>query len=210
MDLRTGRRGSAVALALMGAAFACATPSRASAQPAEPRASVSVLAGLARPNDATFRELYASGIVPLNAQVDFRPDSVGVEVFGGFRYVEQTGEAQSNTGTPSGLALSFRMASVRFGVGWRAPGRHWQIAVSGGGSYNWYRESWKELDIETEDQALGFVVQTTVSYRISRRLSLLARGEFSAISADSAVPTLGSVSLGSLDVLGGLSLGLWN
>lgn len=209
MDRSIGSRGSAAAMALLGAALACCPPAAASAQspPDEPRLQVSGLVGLARPSDATFRDIYGDTLVPVSVQLDWRLSDAGAEVFAGVRHVGQSGEAIGSTPASSPPSLSFRMTSVRFGIGWRAPGRRWRFAVSGGGSYNWYRETWKDFDVETEDQVFGVVVQTSVSYRLSRRVSLIASGEFSAIGVDSIDPALRSVGLGSLDFLGGLSLG---
>jgi hypothetical protein len=205
-----GRCGSTIAVAVLGGALVSCAPSVVNAQPRPdgPRVSMAGLVGLARPNDETFREVYASGLVPLSAQLDWHLGT-SAEVFAGIRYVGQTGEAIGSTAAATARSLTFRMTSVRFGIGWIAPGRRWRLAVSGGGSYNLYRETWKDLDIETEDAAFGVVVQTSVSYRLSRRVSLLARGEFSAIGVDSIDPALRSVSLGSLDVLGGVSLGFY-
>lgn len=212
MGHSTGRRGSAIAIAVLGAALAWYAPAVANAQPRpdEPRVSVAGLVGLARPTDETFREVYGSSLVPFSAQVDWRLGSAGAEAFAGIRHVGTTGEAIGDTAAATGQSLTLRMTSVRFGLGWQAPGRRWRFAVSGGGSYNWYRETWEDLDIETKDHVFGIVAQASVSYRLSRRVSLIASGEFSAIGVDAMDPALPSVSLGSLDFLGGVSLGIWN
>lgn len=206
MDRSTGRRGSTIALAALGVALSWCAPEIASAQLADrPRVSVSGLVGVARPADATFREIYGSTATPVTVQMDWRLGDAGAEVFGGVRYVGQAGEGISDSAPSSGEPLTFHMTSVRFGVGWSFPSAGWRFTVAGGGSYNAYRESWKDLGIETKDSAFGVVVQTTVSRQITRRIGLLARMEFSAIGAEPIDPSLRSVNLGSLDLLAGVS-----
>ena len=167
--------------------------------------SVSGLVGFARPDDATFREIYGSAAAPFTAQMDWRLGDADAEVFAGVRYLGQAGEGIGDSAMATGQPLTFHMTSMRFGVGWSFPSAGWRFTVAGGGSDNAYRESWREIGIETSDSAFGVVVQTTVSRQITRRVGLLARMEFSAIGAEPADPTLRSVSLGSLDLLAGVS-----
>jgi hypothetical protein len=123
------------------------------------------------------------------------------------RYVGQAGEGIGDSALSSGQPLTFHMTSVRFGVGWSFPSAGWRFTVAGGGSYNAYRESWADLGVETKDSAFGVVVLATVSRQITRRIGLLARVEFSAIGADPADSSLPRVSLGSFDLLAGVSFG---
>ena len=206
MDPGSGR--SAIALVALSAVLSWCAPEIASAQPAgQPRVSVSGLVGFARPNDATFREIYGGAAVPFTAQMDWRLGDAGAEVFAGVRYVGQDGEGIGDSALSSGQPLTFHMTSVRFGVGWSFPSAGWRFTVAGGGSYNAYRESWPDLGLETRDSVFGVVVQTTVSRQMTRRIGLLARMEFSAIGAEPADSSLPRLSLGSFDLLAGVSFG---
>jgi hypothetical protein len=202
----SGRRGAAIAAALVAVLPLCAPAvARAQPRPDDQHVSLSGLVGIGRANDTTFREIYGA-VVPVAAQVDWRLGHAGAEVFAGVRYVGQSGEA-TDDGLPAAQSLTFRMTSVRVGAGWSLPGARWRFTVAGGASYDAYRESWKDLDIETSDAAFGVVVQATVSRRLSRRAAVLVRGEFSTIGTEAADPALGRLNLGSLDLVGGLSFG---
>ena len=202
----SGRRRAAIAAALIAALPWCA-PAVANAQPRpdDPRVSLSGLVGVGRANDATFREVYGT-VVPVAAQVDWRLGDAGAEVFAGVRYVGRTGEV-TGAGLPAAQSLTFRMTSVRVGAGWSLPGARWQFTVAGGASYDAYRESWKDLDLETSDATVGIVVQATIARRLSRRVAALVRGEYSTSRVEAADPALGRINLGSLDLVAGMSFG---
>jgi len=144
---------------------------------------------------------------PIAAQVDWRIGTSGFGLFGGLRWVSATGEAiAEDFSLASGERLEFRMLSWRVGPAWSVLRGLWGFGIGAGLAYNSYREQWDAAGLRTEDSGVGAVFQGSVERRFSRRLSALLRVEYLMFEADTSKDTgLGSVSLGGLDIAGGVS-----
>jgi len=167
---------------------------------------LSVTAGVGLPSDDVFRDVYASAVVPLGAQVDWRIGASGFGVFGGLRWVSTTGEAiADDSPVASGERLEFAMTSWRVGPSWRVLRGPWGFGVGAGLAYNSYREEWDAAGLRTEDSGVGAVFQGSVERRLTRRLSALLSVEYLMFEADAPEDTgLESVALGGLDITGGI------
>ncbi|MBP1634670.1 MAG: hypothetical protein H6Q10_1244 [Acidobacteria bacterium] len=203
-----GRRVAALAVA--AAAWAAAAPAQepagqgAGSRPL--RSALSAVVSVSRPSDEVFRQVYGSVVVPLSAQVDVPVGWNGLIVFGGARYARSSGEASTVGDLPVVAPLRFRLASVRAGAGWGWLAGPWQVTVAAGPSVNWYREEWAGFDLVVSGREVGFVGEVTAGRSISRRLSVVVRGEYSTAKATPRQdPTLPDAELGGLDLGGGIA-----
>jgi hypothetical protein len=180
------------------------------AQTAEdlPRLGLSVAAGLARPTDATFRELYGNA-APLTLQVDYRV-ARRISAFGGLRYLRTDGLTIMEVTTPGTgvvieerFALAFRSYWLRAGLQLSMPAGRLRVNGGAGIGYVRYREEWKDADLTASGGYLGGLLYGGVDYPVAGRLSLLGRLEYSSVTAGGA---LGDVNLGGIDLLAGVKI----
>lgn len=201
-----GKVGAAV-LAMTACASAALAQATAAPPPSAtaPRPDVSVVLAVSRPADAVFREAYGSATVPLSGQVDWPVGRRGLVLFGGVRHARASGSAVAEPVTAGAeQPLRFRMTSARVGAGWRLHAEGWTVTAAGGPSVNWYREEWEGLGLAVKGRAVGLTVQLSGARPISRRLAVVARGEFTTANASPRQdPALPEADLGGFDLGGG-------
>ncbi len=202
---RVRRAASGVACAMLLLAAGRGAQAEA-AEPPDRHVTLSATLGVSRPSESIFRDVYGDTLTPLVAQATVPLTVLGAELFAGVRDVRKAGQAvgTAGAGVSADETLNFRMTSARLGVMRGLARGAWTLGAGIGASYNWYREKWPAFGLDTAGARPGVVVQLSVARRVSRRWSVLVRGEYSRISSARARDDLEQVGLGGIDVGAGV------
>jgi hypothetical protein len=172
--------------------------------------AVSFSAGLARPFEQAFREIYGGLQYPVTVQAD-----IGLQkhllVFGGYSYLSRGGRtaipANSGLAAP-GDALKLKVHSCRFGALYAVSLRKVTLTGGGGTIISSYRENWDAAGIATKGSKAGFTAQGGAEYALSRRFGFIGRIEYSNIPIKAKSAAENDTNLGRLEFSIGLVLRL--
>lgn len=194
------------AAAWLVVAFGWAGPAAAeepgAASPEAPRILFSLSATLTRPADTALRDLYGGRQTAFGVECEVRVRTL-LNVFAGARVSSAKGTtaivAAGNFQESYPIELTNR--SVRVGVALTQAGRarlRWTAGV--GFAVGSYEERWPALGEPSNGSSLGMVALAGAHYALASRLGLVARGEWSALTArdraaDGRKPNLGGVGL---------------
>ena len=173
------------------------------------RFTASVSAGIARPSDRAFRELYGSIQCPVSIQADYGL-SRNVLIFGEYGYVSRSGKAQITEAAfaPGGDVLRFRAHTANVGLLYVFPLRKLAFLAGGGAGFRFYRERWAAAGVTTSGNKAGFAIQGGVEYELARSLALVGRVEYSRMEIKAASTSENDVSLARLEASIGISFRL--
>jgi len=173
------------------------------------RFTASVSAGIARPADQAFRELYGSIQYPVSIQVDYELFRK-VLIFGGYDHIRRSGKAQIVEAgfAPGGDILQFRAHTASVGLLVAFPLRKLTFPAGGGAGFRFYRETWAAAGVTTSGNKAGFVVQGGAEYELTRILALVGRMEYSRMEIKAASALENDVSLARLEASIGISFRL--
>ena len=169
------------------------------------RVSAGFFAGVARPADEAFRQIYGSAQFPVSVQANVRLFR-SLYAFSGYAYVSRTGEAiAEGSGTSDGQdPLKFRMHTVKAGGLYAVPAGKWTLFAGAGVGFSHYLERWEAAGASTSGNKTGLLVQGGAEYPVFNRLSLAGRIEYSHLPIRAKSPAEVDTNLGRLD----FSLGL--
>jgi len=170
-----------------------------------PRFDVSVLAGVLRPSDESFRALYGGSHVPIAVQLEYRLRP-RLALFGGVQFVGADGRTVAE-GAQTGdedFPLRFTAYSIRAGALMLTAKRGWTVFAGGGANYSSYHEEWTGAPIAASGAAYGFVAQAGARHVLSGPITLSGAVEYTYAPADSDASPGGRIDLGGL----GISLGV--
>jgi opacity protein-like surface antigen len=173
------------------------------------RFTASVSAGIARPSDRAFRELYGSIQYPVSVQADYGL-SRNVLVFGEYGHVSRSGKAQvvEAAFAPGGDVLRFRAHTANVGLLYVFPVRKLAFLLGGGVGFRFYRETWAAAGVTTSGNKAGLAIQGGVEYELARSLALVGRVEYSRMEIEAASTSENDVSLARLEASIGISFRL--
>ena len=167
--------------------------------------SAGFFAGVARPSDETFRQIYGSAQFPVSVQANVRLYK-GLHAFGGYAYVSRSGQVISvDPGTTNeDDPLRFRMHTVKAGGLYAVPVGRLTLLAGAGISCNYYLERWEAAGASTSGSKAGLLVQAGAEYPLFSRLSLAGRIEYSHVPIEAKSAAEIDTNLGRLDFALGL------
>jgi len=178
-------------------------------EPAEKmsRFSLSFSAGCYLPQQKSFRQLYGSVQFPLNLQVNYVL-SPQADLFAGLRYLTSKGETEI-VGPELVLEshpLDFGLYSGRLGICYYFLRTRLSLFMGAGLSYNFYKETWENTEISSEDKKSGFFAQAGTEYLLGKKYSVVGRIEYSSIPTKESSKLQKKINLGGLEFSVGLVL----
>lgn len=181
-------------------------PSYSHSSQFNPRLSVSLSFGYFRPTEKTFKELYGTNKIQLDFQMR-TPLMKNLCLFSGLRYLSCAGETKiiEPAFEEEQYGLKFTMTSIPFGLVYFSAYKNFCPFFGGGMSYNIYREKWDGLSISFADEKLGFFLVGGVEYLVIKRLSLLARAQYSMIPTKQGAQLDKNINLGGAEFCLGFS-----
>jgi hypothetical protein len=189
--------------------MAASEPLRSQAVQDARQFTASVSAGIARPADPAFRELYGSALYPLSAQGEFELRR-NVRIFGAWGHVSRSGRTQTEASAlvPANDAIKFRMNSAKAGLLYVVPLRRITLLCGGGVGFHFYRETWEEAAATTQGRKTGFVAQGSAEFALTRDFALVGRIEYTRISIKAESAMENDAGLGRLEMSLGIALRL--
>jgi hypothetical protein len=182
------------------------------AQPDAPtgRFSAGFLAGVFRPTDDLFRQLYGSAQMTWSAEASYRIFK-RLYLFSNYGYRSRTGNAE-----PSDFEeirdndpLRLRMNLLKAGAVYGFPIHRMVVLAGGGVDFCTYRERWESANATTEGNNLGFLVRAGAEYPLYKRLSLGGWIDYSHQSNKAESPSENELNLGGLEFSIGLKIRIW-
>ncbi len=164
---------------------------------------IGVAAGCFYPQQETFREIYGHGVWPVELQLDWEVFR-NFSIVGAARYLETSGTSVSLFPQlpAETYDLHWQMATLRLGVNYRHGRSRFAPFVGLGGSFSFYREQWRDIDLYQEGQKAGFFFQAGGRFRLNRFWQVLGQLDYSVIPG--GIGPQGQVRLGGVTLLLGL------
>jgi hypothetical protein len=191
--------------------FVMATSAPLRSQPVQDARQITavVTAGISRPADPAFRELYGSVVYPLSAQGEFELHR-NIQAFGAFGHLRRTGRTQTDNSasTSANDAIKFRMNSIKVGFLYALPLRRITLLCGGGAGFHFYEETWEEAAATTSGRRTGFVLQGGAEFALTRRFALVGRLEYTRINIRAETAMENDAGLGGLEMSLGIALRL--
>lgn len=203
----------APALALAGLIFLAAfsLPGFAATMPrGGQRFFIAAAAGIFRPGQDAFRQVYEKPAWPVELQLGWEV-TPRLFLFGAARYLRASGNTipLPSVHPEETYVLRLEVLALRLGLNYRL-GRGRIVPFLGAGiQYAFFREKWQDLPIEAQGRKAGFFAQAGGRCRLSRSLHLLAQLDYSSIPAGAGSGYTESLNLGGPSLMLGLSCGIF-
>jgi opacity protein-like surface antigen len=182
-----------------------ASSSYAQSNPAPGAFSAGFFAGIARPSDEAFRQIYGSLQFPISLQADVRIYG-NLHAFSGYEFVTRRGRVlmEGNGSADAGNPLKFRMHTVKAGGLYAVPVRNWTLLAGAGVGFHRYLERWEAAGVSTSGNKAGLIVQAGAQYAMRRRFALAGKVEYSNIPIQAVSEGEIDANLGRLEFALGL------
>jgi hypothetical protein len=162
--------------------------------------SAGFFAGVARPSDEAFRQIYGSTLFPVSVQANVRLYR-GLHAFAGYAYVSRSGQVMPvGPGTANeSEPLKFRMHTVKAGGLYAVPVWKLTLLAGAGVGFNYYLEKWEAAGASTSGSKAGLLVQAGAEVPVFGRLSLAGRIEYCQVPIRENSAAEFDTNLGRLD-----------
>jgi hypothetical protein len=146
-----------------------ASSSYAQSNPAPGAFSAGFFAGIARPSDEAFRQIYGSLQFPISLQADVRIYG-NLHAFSGYEFVTRRGRVlmEGNGSADAGNPLKFRMHTVKAGGLYAVPVRNWTLLAGAGVGFHRYLERWEAGKVEYSNIPIQAVSEGEIDANLGR------------------------------------------
>ncbi len=165
------------------------------------RVAGGIFAGIARPSDEAFRQIYGPRQFPVSTQTNVGVYK-GLNAFCGYAFVSRDGHVITvgprtiNENEP----LKFKVHTVKAGGLYAHEIGKWTLLAGGGIGFSHYREKWEAAGIDTSDSRKGLLLQTSIEYPNRSRLALAGRMEYYRLPIRAKSASEVNTDLGRLDL----------
>jgi hypothetical protein len=204
-------RRPALCLAVLVFLAAFAPAGRAAPPPAGGhRFFVAAAAGFFYPVQEAFRTIYEPPAWPLELQLGRELDRK-LELYAAARYLRASG---STVPLPplfpeESYALRLEVLCLRLGLNYRLGGGRVAPFIGAGVQYAFFRETWRDLPVETHGRRAGFFAAAGGRCGLARSLHLLAQLEYSSLPAGASGGLAESANLSGLSLMLGVRCGIF-
>ena len=166
--------------------------------------TLSISSGFFFPKQKEFRDMYGNGTpLVLEAQA-LLWKNFGLSL--GLEYLSMKGNA---LGDGEEYPLRFKMKTIPAAVFYGFPLKKIIFSIGFGGSYNSFQEKWETVEIDFKDNRWGYLVFSSMEYRLSSRFSFLARLRYDHLPTKKGSFLVKDVALGGLRLLMGFGIKLF-
>lgn len=166
--------------------------------------TLSISSGLFFPKQKEFRDMYGNGTpLVLEAQALFWK-KFGLAV--GLEYLSMKGNA---LGDGEEYPLRFKMKTIPAVIFCQFPLKKILLYLGFGGSYNSFQEKWETVEIDFKDNRWGYVVFSSLEYRLSSRFSFLASLRYDELATKRGSLLVKEVKLSGVKLLAGFGIRLF-